>query len=382
MKYQQPINPLTIMKTVFWIGVLCILAACSAEEPPSSPCPEVTCPEVNCPEPARFEDLWAASAHAAQDAEAFTHWDQEDPREIPVECAKCHSRPGFIDFLGIDGSTSFKTDHAAPVGTTVTCYVCHNEVVDDLTSVVFPSGIKVRELGSEVRCIECHLGLESSISVYDITGSIDPTAQDTPDEALVFINSHAISAATPFGTQVKGGFEYQGQTYKGQYIRGEEFFLCNRCHDPHTLAITLATCGECHTFDGLDPQGIRVDTTDYDGDGNHQEGIASEIDTLHGYLLETIQGYTEEVLGKAIGFSSTYPYFFVDSNGDREIDSQEAVYENRFLPWTPRLLMAAYNYNFIAHDPGAYAHNSDYALQLLYDSIADLGGNTSTITRP
>ena len=40
--------------------------------------------------------------------------------------------------------------------------------------------------------------------------------------------------------------------------------------------------------------------------------------------------------------------------------------------WTPRLLKAAYNYQFIEQDKGAFAHNPHYALQLLYDSIESL----------
>ena len=46
---------------------------------------------------------------------------------------------------------------------------------------------------------------------------------------------------------------------------------------------------------------------------------------------------------------------------------------NRYQNWTPRLLKAAYNYQFIAKDPGAYTHNPHYAIQLLQDSLADLG---------
>ena len=41
--------------------------------------------------------------------------------------------------------------------------------------------------------------------------------------------------------------------------------------------------------------------------------------------------------------------------------------------WTPRLMKAAYNYQFVFKDPGAYAHNPTYATQLLHDALADLG---------
>jgi hypothetical protein len=33
-------------------------------------------------------------------------------------------------------------------------------------------------------------------------------------------------------------------------------------------------------------------------------------------------------------------------------------------------------------DPGAYAHNGDYILQVLYDSLVDIGGEISGMIRP
>jgi hypothetical protein len=62
-------------------------------------------------------EAWAASGHADSTAEAFRHWDGDDPREVPATCAKCHSSPGFQDFIGEDGSMPGQVDQAAPVGT-------------------------------------------------------------------------------------------------------------------------------------------------------------------------------------------------------------------------------------------------------------------------
>jgi hypothetical protein len=36
------------------------------------------------------------------------------------------------------------------------------------------------------------------------------------------------------------------------------------------------------------------------------------------------------------------------------------------------LLRAAFNWKLVTADPGAYAHNPHYALELLYDSTEDL----------
>jgi hypothetical protein len=346
-------------------------------------CPEVECPEVVLPKPILYEDLWADSAHADQTAEAFTHWDEEEPPEIPIECAKCHSRPGFITFIGADGSTPGIIENPVQVGTTITCYVCHNEMSLDLDSAVFPSGEKIRGLGPEARCIQCHQGRASTTTINNAIAESGLTNDDNHNEELGFINSHSISGATPFGTEVQGAYEYDGQLYDGRFQRGDEFFSCIRCHDPHTLELKFETCSECHTINGSEPNDIRVNTTDFDGDGDTQEGISHEIEFMHTALLKAIQKYAKDVAGTPIAFDpNTYPYFFIDTNEDGVIESEEAHYENRYLSWTPRLLKAAYNYNYVSHDLGAYAHNSTYTIQILYDSLVDIGGNITELARP
>jgi len=383
MFFHRNSKPQAFMIMLIMLGSIIILGGCTPGEIPAPPCPEVLCPEPDCPAPIRIEELWITSAHADKDAEAFNHWNEDDPQEIPIECAKCHSRPGFIDFLGVDDSSSGKVDKSTKTGTTITCYVCHNELTDQMTSAAFPSGIIVRGLGSEARCIQCHQGLTSTQAVVAAIEELNITSADSINDDLEFINSHSASASTPFGTEVQGGYEYRGRNYKGRYVRGEEFFTCLRCHNPHTLEVQLETCGECHTYNGLDVKDIRVDTTDFDGDKNIQEGIAAEIEHLHNNLLGAIQDYAQSTIGVSIGFDGdTYPYFFVDVNHNGKIEFEEAVFPNRYSPWSPRLLKAAYNYNYIFHDPGAFAHNSDYIIQLLYDSIEEIGGDTSQYTRP
>lgn len=56
--------------------------------------------------------------------------------------------------------------------------------------------------------------------------------------------------------------------------------------------------------------------------------------------------------------------------------------EGRYESWTPRLLRAAYNYPWVAKDPGAFAHNGKYILQVLCDSRRDLGASVSGMVRP
>ena len=134
-----------------------------------------------------------------------------------------------------------------------------------------------------------------------------------------------------------------------------------------------------------DPHTIRMSTTDYDGDGDVEEGIYGEIATMKEVLLAAIQAYAASTAGvDAIIYDShAYPYFFIDTDGDgASAGPSEANYGNRFTSWTPALLRAAYNYQYASKDPGAFAHNAEYVLQLLYDAISDIGGSTTGMTRP
>jgi len=59
-------------------------------------------------------------------------------------------------------------------------------------------------------------------------------------------------------------------------------------------------------------------------------------------------------------------------DGDGEADKNAEGASVGYNTWTPRLLKAAYNYQYSQKDPGAYVHNGLYVMQALYDSIADL----------
>ncbi|MCC6188392.1 MAG: polyheme membrane-associated cytochrome C, partial [Anaerolineales bacterium] len=54
-----------------------------------------------------------------------------------------------------------------------------------------------------------------------------------------------------------------------------------------------------------------------------------------------------------------------------------------YASWTPGLLRAAYNYQYAQKDPGAFAHNGKYIIQILYDSLSGVGAEgISAYTRP
>ncbi len=323
-----------------------------------------------------FYAEWASSPHARRAAEAFNHWNKEGA--IPTECAKCHSTPGFRDFLGADGSRPGAVDRPAPVGTVITCVACHNDKTVALNTVTFPSGAQVANLGADAICMTCHQGTESPNSVNKAVAAI---GDDTIESKLEFINVHYTAAGAMLtGTAARVGYEYPGKSYAARFEHQKPYTQCTTCHELHTVAVKVTACAACHrqVTDKTSLRQIRVVAADYDGTGDTNEGLAQEIAHQRAKLLAAITAYAKSVAGKPIVYDlETFPYFFVDTNGNGIADKDETKFPNRYKAWTPRLLKAAYNYQFVTKDPGAYAHNPAYALQLLYDSIADLGGKVS-----
>jgi len=371
------------------LGLACALAlaACGPQspQPTATPCPSPQpCPP--CPTPAAeapFQELWAASGHADATAAAFTHWNEETPPEIPPVCAKCHSTPGFQDFLGADGSAAGVVDKAAPVGTVITCVACHNEATQALTSTVFPSGAVVSGLGAEARCMQCHQGNASGSRVDESITAAGLSDPDTVSDKLGFTNIHYMAAAaTLYGRLAGGGYQYPGKAYDARFAHVEGIDTCLDCHDSHSLEVRVERCAECHQGVSKveDLRNVRMVSSgvDYDGDGDTQEGIFFEIEGLRNLLYQAIQAYAKEVPKTPIVYDpAVYPYFFIDANGNGTADPEEANPANKYNAWTGRLAKAAYNYQFSVKDPGAYAHGGKYVIELLYDSIEDLNTRLS-----
>jgi len=379
---------MTLKKMLVLIGLLivaaAILAACGGNAttaaPASTQAPEPTAPEVP------YLTEWQGSAHNAVDTEPFRHWDAEDPAEVPTTCAKCHTSMGYVDFLGVDGSEAGNVDAAVPAAEAqgIQCVACHNAGTISKTTVVFPSGAEITA-GDDVRCMECHQGRESKVSVDEFIAQfgedLDPDAVPAPvkneqgnEVKLGFRNVHYFAAAaTLYGSQAQGGYEYAGKTYDAKNTHTEGYATCTGCHNPHTLEVKVEQCALCHegvaTVEDLKSIRMVSSNPDYDGDGDTAEGMFFEIEGLQEALLTQIQKYAAETGGAEIKYdAATYPYF---------MGADGSAYPN----WTPRLLKAAYNYQVSLKDPGAFAHGNKYIVQLLYDSLEDLGGDVSGLAR-
>ncbi|HYA05965.1 MAG TPA: polyheme membrane-associated cytochrome C [Xanthobacteraceae bacterium] len=312
--------------------------------------------------------------HFDRHADAFHEWDSE--KEIPAVCARCHGATSLPEYLK-EGKTT-AAPHAA---NGLACTNCHADLLtyarQAVAKVTFPSGLTVDSGNNDTNlCTTCHQGRESTLSVNKAIAGLP---LDTPDPKLNFIHVHFYGAgATRYGTEAKGGYEYDGKTYVGRFAHMPNVSTCTGCHQPHGGEVKIDRCGGCH--DGIrtiaDLANIRVSTRgDFDGNGK-EEGLAKEITGLQTQLYAAIQTYAKNVGGVGIGFTeAAYPHWFADKNGNGRIDPEEAAPANKYPAYTPRLLQAVYNYTYSVRDPGGAYHNGRYVLQLLHDSLESLAAS-------
>lgn len=311
-----------------------------------------------------YFDQWAASGHANYAGEPFNYWNASGA--VPATCAKCHSKDGFVDFVA-DGTVVA----TAKLGTTLSCGTCHingdtpalytdastrwDDLVNNpaLEDVVFPSALTA-DLGDASNiCMACHQGRSSTPTVNTRIA----------DGNLAFSNIHYFAAAaTLFGTDVQGGYEYGADSFIGtQTYRGQNTFAAHPA--------TLTTCTGCHLREGalnhtFVPDVTRCSTvschtaaTTFNALGGSPGANYADITALKTQLLGVIKasGVTQE---------TGYPYF---SNIT-----------------TAAQLKACYNWQVADKEPCGYIHNGIYIKQLLYDSIVDLsaGAVTPVVVRP
>jgi hypothetical protein len=109
------------------------------------------------------------------------------------------------------------------------------------------------------------------------------------------------AGATRWGTEAKGAYEYADKEYVGFFDHGEgEMNQCADCHSVHGLEVDEEACAECHEEleDGLALQDIRYNFTDFDGDGDDEEGLYYEIEHMREELYAAMQAYSAEEVGR------------------------------------------------------------------------------------
>ncbi len=315
---------------------------------------------------------WGESGHGALSHEPWRHWDEDG--EVRTSCAKCHSAEGFLDYAK-DGTV----DAAAPLPLGLDCSACHASFIPGtiytdpatytaLEPVEFPSGQTASLFGPSNLCMTCHQGRASTVQVE--SAAPNDIIQEPDYPSFDFINIHYFAAAASmFGSEVKGGYEYAELEYAPRNTfpsHGTELSTCVGCHmgesppHNHTWEPDISRCQECHT-------GSSFETLSGSPGLNHDQ-----IQLLLADLFQAIRDYASSILGSPLIYDAeAYPYFFHD-NG------QGAIYPNRYRDFDMLLLRAAYNYQFGLKEPAGFVHNGTYLRQVIYDSILDLDGTVGS----
>ncbi|TNF30832.1 MAG: Ig-like domain-containing protein [Deltaproteobacteria bacterium] len=319
-------------------------------------------------------------------SEAARHWDGDEA--VSASCSKCHGgADGFRYFLA-NGASHEVTEQANGLD----CTTCHagfapdNYALVTVESVTFPNGVTLDAGSNDSNmCSTCHSGRESKASVdAKIAGG-----------NFGFSNIHYLPAgATRLGTAAQVGYEFDGMDYAGPWVGHAGGDGCNDCHSGklsnHTFDVkdvfaAEGGCATCHgNVDDVEMiRGFARKDVDFDDDGDFAEPLKGEISGLADRLLVAMQAYAvDNGIAAPCYEGHTYPYFFVDTDGNGSCDATEAVYANQHKAFDASLARVAFNFQFAQKEPGAWAHNFDYMAQLLIDSIAHVGGDTTGLVRP
>ncbi len=255
--------------------------------------------------------------------------------------------------------------------------------------MTLPSGKTLTGLGDESRCIVCHQGRESKLSMDTMITAAAVADADTVSTAIRFKNLHYFAAAASYyGREAGVAYEYTGKAYEKEFTHVQSFNQCMECHDPHSLKVRVNDCASCHDIapanlaagkydDAItDLYGARMKgtTSDFDGDGT-KEGIYFELVGMSDVLYKAIREYANDVSGKPLIYDGhTYPYWFEDKG---TIGTFEPGVDTGFASWTARLVKTAFNYQMWQKDPGAFAHNGKYLMELMYDGIEELDAHAN-----
>lgn len=321
-----------------------------------------------------------------------------------TDCVRCHTATGHKNYLNTGGIAPFgtsKTDGKEVLA----CNVCHVDYsyarrqVGAVTAYYNKSTVsKMRiripvtypNIGESNLCLNCHVGRETGRIIKELA---DPTKTAskliTPSGAYNFSNasfenSHYLTAgATVFKTS---GFEF----YSSHYYNNPSFYA----HDKIGVSNfnntgTSGPCITCHMKPGnhtflpvaKDSNGnitSLTSTTCNNALCHNGSMSAAEIEHQKVQYNAAMDALITLFQGKmAVYFRNSSPYFFTSPTGSTAAKNWVSGGDNST---GPNNMGAAFNYNLLYHDFGAFAHNRFYAKRLIYDSISWLYDNNLRTT--
>jgi hypothetical protein len=334
----------------------------SAGYPASYLTPRATC--TNCHAStsvnATVRHQWAKSGHAA-----FTDpaWTTEDFK-TKAGCVQCHTTTGFIAYSSgkVTAAWGVESDKTKEV---LACNSCHSDVANGIVRTVSPvkpfadDSYVNQDAGPSNICMNCHSGWNNGLSI---------TSDDFSNQA--FIAPHYLAAGGIL--HGKGGYNFPGRTYA---------FYSSNSHRSIGMGNSngTGTAGPCVACHMSAPQKHLFKVISTASNGSIGKIATSACANCHGtslddttiinarrvYFANALEVLNKTLAYRGFNYSPNYPYF---TNTDWTC-----------FPNAANTMGAAFNYVLLLKEPGAYAHNSAYAKQLIFDSI-DYLYNNGTIT--
>lgn len=308
---------------------------------------------VDVPGNATVRGQWAGSGHAATADAPFNAYDFK----TKDGCVKCHTTTGFVAFSS--GKVTKAWGQAGdPTKEVITCKACHSDVGNGVVRVrkpVAPFDVDPslnHDMATSNLCVSCHSGRNNGASIQAKAGTADFTS-------LPFIAPHYLAAGAT--VQGNGGYHFPGGSYS--------FYSSNS----HRLAGMddlkgTGTSGPCVACHMTSPEKHSYQAATLDANGNVSGIAAGVCASCHGNNLTVVglaadQSALNNALNvlkamlqyKGFTYSPNYPYFSATSWGSGQAGANA--------------MGAAFNYKYLAADPGAFAHNQAYAKRLAIDSI-------------
>ena len=289
-----------------------------------------------------------------------------------IACVRCHTAPGFINYVANLGSTTpYSTNYSFEA---VTCQACHDphdasNPHELRTSTVVPlaDGTVVTNAGAGGFCFNCHTSRNGSVTNSVISyaqglqtwnGGSSFGPHDSPQaDMLEGVNGYTYGQVLPVSphanvvTNTCVGCHMQtiASSNPAFTLAGGHTTKMSYTNSLGVLTPVTAVCAQCHgninTFN--------FPVADYDGDGV-VEGVQTEVQHLLNKLT-TLLPNSSGVL-------------------DGTVKTSLSVKTN----WPAQYLQAAYNWQFVSNDGSLGVHNLAYTVALLKASIANLTGVSST----
>ena len=323
----------------------------------------------NASDPALLQQRldWANSGHADTSGKPWLAYDYK----TLSGCVQCHTTKGFIAYSSAKMTAAWGT--ASKTRDVLSCNGCHT----DINSGALRTSLPIQpytgdtytnpDLGNTSNlCLKCHSGLQSGRSIKA------QAAAGADFTNLAFISSHSSAAAGILFKSI--GYEFSSREYGNKWhFKHDRIGIsnytaygydtgsdgpCVGCHmsspNRHTFspltrdgggvvtAVTSTSCAGCHT-----------------GPAYLDGGRMNAREAKFAASLLALQKVLES---RGIYYTDAAPYFFRSAGNSNP--------SNAVTNWGNADTMgAAFNFNLLQHEPGAYVHNMIYTKRLIYDSI-------------